>query len=133
MAKEEKKPKGLKGGFIIATRTDKLWVKLTDQEMLDRGQQLARVNADISDHQSHVESVKKDLKAKEAELEAKRCYLAAVVRAQSETRDVEVQVEQDTDDRRLVQVIRIDTGAVIERRPMRTEESQEELPLAEAS
>jgi hypothetical protein len=97
--------------------------------LLDRGQKLAQVEADLQDHQTHADQVKKELKARESQLKAERAFLANVVRARKEPRDVEVQAflaerAGHVDD------VRMDTGEVVRTRPAREGELRGRLPLA---
>lgn len=106
-------------------------VKLTQDELLKRGAQLAQLHADFAQHQMHADSVKKDLKAKETALEAEGSRLAGIVRTGFEPRPVVVQRWHDF--RRNVSYdLRIDTGETFGERALTGDERQGTLlPLLE--
>lgn len=106
-------------------------VKLTTDELLERGQQLAQVEQSLSDHERHADSVKKDLTAKRTSLQAERSRLSRIVTDKAEQRDVRVTVTVDYDERELTQM-RNDTGEVVYRRGLRAEELQEAFDLSNA-
>lgn len=101
-------------------------VKLSAEELLDFGQRLSSVEYDVRSHESHADSVKKDLKAKETALVAERSRLAGIVRSKAEHRDVRVTVWKDLDAREYREV-RDDTGEVTFKRPLRPDELQAHL------
>lgn len=117
---------------VLMRVTERLPVKLEQDELLDFGQRLAEVDSEIQSHNLHCEAVKKDLKAKETELESKRSRLAGIVRNKAEHRDVECVVLAYFDTNR-VRTIREDTGKVVpgSERAMHPDERQESMPLAE--
>lgn len=107
---------------------EQLPVVLTEVELLERGAKMAQVDSDLRDHRQHADSVKKTLKSKETALESERSRLAAIVRAKSEPRPVEVERLHDLG-RRLAYDVRTDTGEVIpgSTRPLREEDLQGEF------
>lgn len=115
------------GNRVVSAYVSPMPCKLTDTELRERGQSLARVEGDLREHTKHATSVKKELASKEAALEAELARLGNIIRNAAEPRDTEVQVEQISRNR--VAVIRLDTHEVLEERPLRDEEAQDELPL----
>lgn len=106
-------------------------VKLTQDELLKRGSQLAQLHSDYAQQQVHADSVKKDLKAKETALEASR--VAGIVRTGFEPRPVVVQRWHDYR-RNVAYDIRVDTGETFGERALTPEERQGTLiPFDEKS
>lgn len=104
--------------------------RLTDEELLKKGGELAATVQDISSEESRQQDIKSQLKAKLTELEARRCNLAITVSRKEEHRDVEVDIYHDYQ-RAVVEDVRRDTGEVVSRRVMQDEERQRGLPLSE--
>lgn len=102
-------------------------VLLTDRELLDFGQRLAKCQADLAEHNLHAEQVKKDLKAKESAIEAERARLSGIIREKKEIRDVQCERWAHYD-RGEIEEIRTDTGEVIYCRRMEPHERQQRLP-----
>jgi len=112
-------------------RTEKvlhLPCKLTSSEFVERAQALAQTTADIASEESRADSLKKQLNAKMAELEAKRQALSAVVQRGEEFRDVACEYTRDFD-AGVVYTLRKDTGEIMDERPMRAEERQTKAAL----
>jgi len=107
---------------------ERLPCRLDDDELLDRGQKLAQVEEDLHTHRAHADQVKKDLRARESQLEADRAFLASVVRSKQEPRDVET-IAYLAERPGHVDVVREDTGEVVRTRPAREGELQGKLPL----
>jgi hypothetical protein len=106
-------------------------VKLTQEELLKRGAQLAQLHADAAQHAVHADSVKRDLKAKETALEAEGSRLAGVVRTGYEPRPVVVQRWHDYK-RNVSYDMRTDTGEIFGERALSPDERQGVLlPFAE--
>lgn len=114
---------------VLSRKTETLECKLNEDELLDRGQQLARVDGELREHKSHADQVKSQLKADEARLDSERHFLASCVRNKSEPRSVEVECVLDSKNRRRVLEIRLDTGEVVRSRAAREDELQRDLPL----
>jgi hypothetical protein len=115
----------LRGSRVITSYVALLKCKLTEPELLDRGQSLAHIEGEMRAHTKHADAVKKELKSKEASIEAELARLGNIVRDKSEPRETTVQVEQVGP--REVEEIRADTGEVVTARLLREEERQEEL------
>lgn len=101
--------------------------RLTEEELLKKGQELAATVQDISSEESRQQDIKSQLKAKLAELEARRSNLAITVSRKEEHRDVEVDIFHDYQ-RGVVEDVRRDTGEIVSRRVMNPEERQQKLP-----
>jgi hypothetical protein len=102
--------------------------KLTTEEFEERAKSLAEAHEDRKGLESNHEMLKRQMKSEAAELEAKIDVLAAVVSRKSEMRQVEVEEQAD-----LVKLkafrYRMDTGEVINERPLTEDERQEKIPL----
>jgi hypothetical protein len=103
-------------------------VRLTDEELLKKGQELAATVQDIAAEESRQVDIKTQLKAKLAELDARRSGLAVTVSRKEEHRDVEVDIFYDYQ-RGVVEDIRRDTGEVLTTRVMQESERQQKLPV----
>jgi hypothetical protein len=111
----------------VAEFLQHLPVALSDRELLDFGQRLAKCQADLAEHNLHAEQVKKDLKAKESAIEAERARLSGIIREKKEIRDVQCE-RWHFYDRGEVEEVRSDTGEVIYTRRMEMHERQVKLP-----
>lgn len=114
----------------LKTFSKLLACKLTDEELLRYGGELGSVIQDIAEEEERQASLKQELKARLAGLEAKRTELATKIVRREELRDVEVQPERNYDASRYYE-IRIDTGEVIKERPLSAEERQLGLEIEE--
>lgn len=103
-----------------------LSVRLTHDELRDFGGELAGVLEEISNQTMREESIKKELKAKMAGLEARRDEIASIVRRREQLRSVECVWERHYADG-LARKIRLDTGEVVQSRPLRDDERQPKL------
>lgn len=103
-------------------------VPLSNTELLDFGQRLAKCQADLAEHNMHAEQVKKELKAKESAIEAERARLSGIIREKKEIRDVQCERWAFYDQGDIVEN-RTDTGEVIYRRRMEMHERQVKLPI----
>jgi hypothetical protein len=110
----------------IGSDVKPLPVPLTQAELLDFGQRLAKQDSEIRGHEAHADAVKKDLKSKEQALDSERSRLSNIVRNKAEVRDVRVSIWRDYQARELREV-REDTGEVVFTRPLRGDEFQTEL------
>jgi hypothetical protein len=125
-------PKAKRHHRQLGRDIERLPCQLTQDELLDRGQKLAQVGADLATHRAHADQVKKELRARESQLEADRAFLENVVRSKQEPRDVEIAAylgerPGHVDD------VRLDTGEVVRSRPAREGELQGRLPLNDES
>lgn len=104
--------------------------KLTEDELLKVGGELAATVQDIESEDRRQADVKAQMKSRLTELEARRSRLAITVSRREEHRDVQVEIWHDYQ-RGIVQDIRRDTGEIVHTRPMTDEERQVKLPIAE--
>jgi len=100
--------------------------RLTHDELLERGDELARVQEEIMNAEARAAEIKQNLKSEMAALESRRGILAMAVRRREELRDVQCHVVLDYD-RRTVAVVRSDTFEVVDSRPATTDELQQVL------
>jgi hypothetical protein len=110
------------------TTTRNLPVKLTDEELLKVGRELAGTTQDIATEEKRQADVKAGMKARLAELDARRTQLAMNISRREQDRDVRVDVYMDFQ-RGIVQEIREDTGETVHTRQMTDTERQAELPI----
>lgn len=102
--------------------------KLTDEELLDRADQLSVVVQETSAEESRQTDVKTQMKAKLTELDARKTRLAITIGRKEEYRDIEVESIADIQ-AGTVTDYRTDTGEAIGTRPMTEHERQSNLPL----
>jgi hypothetical protein len=112
---------------VLRTYTATKPCRLTDDERRTYGINLAHILETIDDEIAKHESVKREMKASLADLEAQRMMLATKVRRGEELREVEIEVCASDDGR--VQEIRKDTGEIIVTRAPSDEERQLRLRL----
>lgn len=113
---------------ILKRSTRLLPVRLTDDDLRDRGRALAQVCDDIASERARHDSIKTELKARLAKLEADRAVLSALIRRGDEERDVEVITVADYA-RAVAVEIRTDTNDTLRERPLEMSERQPTLPL----
>lgn len=106
--------------------------RLTEEELLQKGQQLAEAVEDIQSEERRQTDIKASMKARLTALEARRDEVSVAIRRREEERDVEVDIWHDFA-RGIVQDIRRDTGEVIHYRPMSDDERQQGLPMEPAT
>ena len=102
--------------------------KLTDDELREYGQDLAKVRQDILTEEARQVSLKQQLKASLTELEARSLRLSSMIARGEEARDVEVEPRLDFRKSEYCE-IRADTGERISERLITEEERQEHLNL----
>lgn len=100
--------------------------RLTRDEQLERGHQLAGTLDEIRTEDSRQEMLKKEMKSATASLEARRDKLAAIVRNGEEYREVPVEDVADYGKGRFMRY-RQDTGEIVTERALTDEERQLEL------
>lgn len=113
---------------ITRSETRSLPVKLTEDELRERGDSLAAVIQDINAEENRQVDMKTQMKARITELDAKQTQLAITISRREEYRDVTVDVYHDFDKLK-VETVRRDTGECIHRREMTQEELQRPLPV----
>lgn len=117
--------------MIQDVMTERLPVKLRNDELLAKADELARKLHEISQEETDQEAVKASLKDRMKRFEKEADGLAEIVRTKSEMRAVEVWDHQDNA-RGIVETIRADTGEVIRTRVQTTEERNLKLFPREA-
>lgn len=122
------------------TRTEELLVELTRDELLEKGEEFAKLHADLASHEVHAKMARDRLKSDESAITSAIASIADQIRAKKELRKVEVQVVLDFRVNRYSE-IRMDTGKEI---PGRTraltdaerkaflDDRQAKLPLEQA-
>lgn len=104
-------------------KEEKLLVKLSDQEVYERGRRLAELHQTLDEHIAHEAEVKEELKHAKARIEREMRECAEAVRNGHELRTVSVVAEPDYRTG-IVTERRADSLEVIRRRPIRDEERQ---------
>ena len=120
--------KDIKPGTIrkLEPRTKLLRCKLTRDELIKFGGELAQSLQDIVTESALQASMKQSMKAALASLEAKSAELSTKVARGEELRDVEVKPQLDFKASTYYE-IRTDTGEKISQRPITDDERQENL------
>ncbi len=113
---------------LVETKSKTLPVKLTDKELRERGATLASVIQDLNTEERRQQDIKAQMKARVAELDARKTQLAITISRCEEDREVTVDVWHDYDALR-VYAVRRDTGEEIHSRAMTHEEMQRPLPV----
>jgi len=103
--------------------------KLTDDETLRYGRELASLNQQLATAEARKKSVVKQLDSDIAALEARRDSVVEKVNRGAEYRDVKVTTFRDYEQRGYYE-IRHDTSEVINERPLRDDERQPSLPVS---
>lgn len=103
--------------------------RLSDEEKIARGSELASTLGEIHDEESNQDMQKQAMKASMTALEAKRDSLRTIVSAGAEYRTVEVREYVELESNTFFRV-RQDTGEVYDQRPLTEDERQVPMPLA---
>lgn len=103
--------------------TRNLPVELTKDEIRLRGEELARKHAEWDEVESARKAADKEAKGKLERIEAESKELANNIRTGREYRDIEVREVKNTDTLTM-DLVRVDTGEVVESRPLRADELQ---------
>lgn len=106
--------------------TRSLPVRLTDTELLIKAKELSAKVAELDAVEATKKSVAAECKVKYDTLNSDIHHLAKILRTGREDREIEVQ-EIRNDPARTIEVVRIDTGEVVESRPMTINELQKPL------
>jgi len=118
-------------GTIIKVSTRRLPCKLCDDELRQKGDELAVTCQEISNEEQNQKQIKDQLKLKMSELESRQGSLALIISRREEYRDVEVEVEflETGDNAGQVRETRKDTGEILVTRPPTDYERQPTLPV----
>lgn len=111
---------------ILGRGVKKLPCVLTQEELLDFGQQIAAKKEELDNHIEQTKATAKTMGARKAELEARVNEIALALRTKKEMRDVAYREEADFK-MGLAVTIREDTNATLHSRPLTPEERQERL------
>lgn len=112
---------------VISRGSRDLFCRLTDEEYMARSRDLALTIEDYTNEEAGQKEQRAQMKARLAELEAKRSKLASIVRQRQELRRVETEVRYLGDEK--VELVRLDTGEQIEKRKGHESELQRKLPV----
>lgn len=113
---------------VIATGWLDLPCRLTDPELIERGQRLAETLENIKAEDSRQEMLKREMKSQAAALEAKRDALVLVVARREELRRIEFE-DVIAWHLNVVRRVRKDTGEIVTERFITKEERQQRLDL----
>lgn len=102
-------------------------VKLTREEVLEKGAELAGVVEDIDLETEDQKEQRQGMKSRMTELESRRARVASVIRRGQENRRVEC-TQYLTDDKHVI-LVRDDSGEEIEKRMAHDDELQQSLPV----
>jgi hypothetical protein len=102
--------------------------KFTEDEIKELGKSLAKAFSDHSEAEGHLKSASTQIKAELSALEGNMTMMSEKIRSGYEHRNIDCRKEFDY---RLgtVTITRLDTGEVVEERPMDAEETQRKLDL----
>ncbi len=100
----------------------------TEDEIKELGRSLAKVFSDHSEAEGRLKSVSIQVKAEITALEGTMTMMSEKIRSGYEHRNIECKKEFDYKAGYVI-VTRLDTGEVIEERPMDAEETQRKLEL----
>lgn len=109
-----------------------LEVPFTEQEIIDMRAKLSQNITEIARKRSTLESLSKQMKAEIGLLEAETQLLADKANAGKEMRNVEVKSQTDWKKGHFI-VTRLDTGEIVEARPLRAEELQQDWVAEESN
>jgi hypothetical protein len=123
--------KGTKAGpgeRILKKGDELLSCPLATEEFEDRATRLAIVHEAYKVELDNQDMAKKEMKLALAKLEEERDQLARVVKRRAEDRTVAVELRAN-DLKGTVYTLRLDTGEVINERPMKDDERQSDMGL----
>lgn len=112
-------------------RTLDLPCRLTEAELIDRGQSLAATREQYRDVQQAAKDAAKEFRDRLATIEAELDRLAEIVRERHEPRPVRCELRPDYQ-RGVVDTVRLDTGEVASSRALTEAERQGWLPGAQS-
>jgi hypothetical protein len=109
-------------------KTRRLPCKLTDQERQFKGDQLVQKMHAMEEAEDLFEVIRDSHKTRIKEFEKEISVLSRVIRERSEERDVEVTEDKDYESK-TAKTIRLDTGDVVDSRPLSPQELQRPIPF----
>ncbi len=112
---------------LLETKTQSLPCKLTKEELLVYGDELARLSQEITAEEERQVDIKAQMKARLTELESKRTQVVIKVSRKEEYRDVKVRLEI-SENANICRELREDTGEIIKTREPYPEERQRKFP-----
>jgi uncharacterized phage infection (PIP) family protein YhgE len=123
----------MKGGLeAVAQKKEKetkiLPVELTNEQIKERGEALAKVTKELDDTSAEAKQSAAGYREQLGGLHAEATRLAHVIESGVEDQDVEVKTEKDYD-RGTIETVRIDTGEVLLTEQMTEEERQQQLAM----
>lgn len=111
---------------------DKLEVALTRTELLDFADKLAKLQTEQAEHDKKLEAIKREFKAKEADLAARREYYSTSIANRAVVRDVQVEHWANWETNK-AWTVRLDTGETYGERVLSAGERQRMLDLVGAN
>jgi len=105
---------------------------LLNSEKLQKAEELAIVTQQLAQLEEEKNEIVDRMKSRITEATARQSLLASVVASGYEYRPVDCEIRKDFDAKRL-ETTRLDSGEVIESRPLLENELQRSLPLSESS
>lgn len=115
----------------LGITTRQLPCRLSDAERQKMGGEIAQAWQDLSTETVRQTSLKAEMKARATEIEARLTRLSQVLSRGDEVREVHVErtlLDEDGDGKGMVSETRLDTGEVLETRPIRDDERQLTMP-----
>lgn len=109
-------------------KTRRLAVPLTDAELVVKATDMSKTLNEIDHLEAQKKAFTDEMKAKIEVAEQHARSLGRTIQAKQEFRDVDIKIKRD-ERRAEIVVSRMDTGEIIEQRPMTEAERQEKLPL----
>ena len=112
-----------------STTTKHLRHDFTPDELAELGAKLADQYDEHRNIEEELNAVKADFKERTLCAEREIGRLSRLIKARFDMRGIECRYEWNKPDSGVVQIVRIDTGELVQERPMSDDERQEELPL----
>jgi hypothetical protein len=103
----------------------------TDEEKLSMAKESAEINKSIALLEDDKKSAMSSFKSQIDEKEARRMRLSNCISDGTEFRDIDCEIKYNSPSDGVKQVVRKDTGEVVEAEPMTQQELQEELEFKE--
>lgn len=118
--------RGVSNRVLRETKVLELRCDLTDEEIRKRGEELANQHQRIAELEEHKRQVAKEFKGKIDEHRTTANDLAKEIAQRATYREVETKLWLDID-AGMAELVRLDTGEVYHRRPLRPDERQGRL------